>query len=668
MEIAVAPCVRALLAALIGALGVLSPAPSYAADEPEPPPLGSPLEVTPLAHLRVTGGYGELRANHVHAGLDFSTDGHVGEPVRAPLPGFVERVRASGVGYGRSLYLRARDGRLLVFGHLDAFAPRVAAYVDSVQRASGQYEQDLSPSPGRFRFGAGETIAWTGRSGSVDPHLHFEIRHDDFALDPLRAGIVVPADGPPRIEALTLEPLDPDSRVEGSAGPVTRLLGARAETLSVRGRVRLVVRARAGFAGVAGNPAWSIAAEWEGRRIESRLDSLSWAGEMSELDEVFDRGRIADSRGSILWHPAGFTPRFLMAGGGAWDGTIALEPGAPARPLRLIARDAGGLSSERTVWLRGARTDERADRTLPPGAHAGLAPSWTFASLPEGAVRIELRGVPAAVREVRIGSPAGPLAPATCDGRAWSVVLAASPLPSGAGFEADGVGARNGPWSARCDALLWPAGADRRLRPAEGVWLAVPPEAVDEGGVLATLIDAPPQAADLVAIGPAIDVQPHRYPLRRPAPIAFAVPKGADPRRLDVYRLGDDGTWSPLRARADSSGALAAETTDLGVFALMRDDVPPRVERALAPRHVPIAPYPRWALTARVIEAGSGVDPGASAFEVDGRREPTEWDGVRRVLRWRPLVPPARGVHAWRVVVVDRAGNATRRSGVFVIA
>src|SRR6516164_979446 len=63
----------------------------------------SPLR-WPLAGERreLRGGFGESRTNRFHAGLDLSTGGHVGAAVLAPAAGMVERVRASGVGYGRS--------------------------------------------------------------------------------------------------------------------------------------------------------------------------------------------------------------------------------------------------------------------------------------------------------------------------------------------------------------------------------------------------------------------------------------------------------------------------------------------------------------------------------------------------------------------------------------
>src|SRR5262245_21539160 len=99
------------------------------------PPLDPPLTIN--------GGFGEYRPGHFHAGVDLGTDERVGKVVRAPLAGSIVRVRTSGVGYGRSLYLEARDGRLLQFGHLDAFVEPLGAYVAAAQESSGQYEQDL---------------------------------------------------------------------------------------------------------------------------------------------------------------------------------------------------------------------------------------------------------------------------------------------------------------------------------------------------------------------------------------------------------------------------------------------------------------------------------------------------------------------------------------------
>ena len=142
----------------------IEPVPADRLDQPAPPLL-PPLDRPPLdPPLRLTGTFGELRGGHFHGGVDFSTGGGIGRPVYAALSGTIERVRTSGAGYGRSLYLRSRDGRLLVYGHLDQFVQPIAEYVEAFQDSTGQYEQDLWPDAARFHFRAGDLLAWSGRS------------------------------------------------------------------------------------------------------------------------------------------------------------------------------------------------------------------------------------------------------------------------------------------------------------------------------------------------------------------------------------------------------------------------------------------------------------------------------------------------------------------------
>src|SRR5262245_23932263 len=245
------PVVRALAAlALIGMLAprvasdarAASPDSSRARTNAAVPPFAPPFAHLPLMPpLSLNGGFGEYRSNHFHGGLDLGTGGDVGRPVLAPLTGWIERVRASGSGYGRSLYLHGEDGRLLVFGHLDAYAEPLASYVAAAQESTGQYEQDLWPEAGRFKVPAGPRIAWTGESGAGGPHLHIEIRRGDMAYDPLRAGLALADTSAPTLASVTFEPLDETSFVERSAAPVTVKLGVQPATVTMIGRVRAVV-------------------------------------------------------------------------------------------------------------------------------------------------------------------------------------------------------------------------------------------------------------------------------------------------------------------------------------------------------------------------------------------------------------------------------------------
>src|SRR5512140_838447 len=156
---------------LFAACARSSPTPS------PPPPVHLGPDVTPLASTPgLSSGFGEFRGAHFHAGLDYSTEEAEGSPVRAVNDGWVERARASGVGYGRAIYLHLLDGRTVVYGHLARFAPRLDAYVAAHQDSAGEYEQDLLPRAGEIAFHSGEVVAWSGQSGAGPPHLHFELR------------------------------------------------------------------------------------------------------------------------------------------------------------------------------------------------------------------------------------------------------------------------------------------------------------------------------------------------------------------------------------------------------------------------------------------------------------------------------------------------------------
>lgn len=642
--------------------------------------LGPKLPRLPLdPPIRLTSGFGETRAQTFHAGLDLATGERIGARVVAPLSGSIERVRSSGVGYGRSLYLRADDGRLLVFGHLDGFAQAIAAYVDSAQRASGEYEQDLWPAARRFRVTQGELLAWSGESGAGAPHLHFEIRRGDFALNPLRAGVALADSAAPRLLSLTLEPLDDSSWVDRRASPATRVFGARAETLVVEGRVRVAVRAIDPGSGGERTPPWSVSLRWADETTEARFDSVSWDGDMSEVDAVYDRGHIANSQGLILYAPPARRPRVLRSSrpDSATAGRIELRAGDAARPLELVAQDAAGNATRRTVWLRGPRVSERGPDTLGPrprgAAGSGSPPRWSFASLPDHYLRVTVSGAPIGVRDVRIerarAASERDIRPATWAGGGWSAVLMMNGVPDGEGFWIKGVLPDGKAWWSRGTFAAWPAGTDLYMEPDRLANMTLPLASVFEEGILLTdwLPAATAPGGGLRAATTTLRISPADWPLKRTLGIRMRLPVAMSARGVGLYRR-DEGGWTMLRATYDSTArTYSGESSSFGEFALFADERAPEVAlRPVASRAEP-GPYSRWRVEASVIDEGSGIDARASTLRVDGRRVPTEWDPESRVLRWRPLAPPAAGAHDVEVVAQDRAGNRTIRRGRFVL-
>ena len=638
------------------------------------PPLDPPLTIN--------GGFGEYRPGHFHAGVDLGTGERVGKPVHAPLAGWIARVRTSGVGYGRSLYLQALEGRLLQFGHLDAFAEPIASAVAAVQDSSGQYEQDLWLEPRRYPVSAGDVMAWTGESGAGGPHLHFEVRRGDTAYNPFRAGLVVRDATAPTIESLTLEPLDEASFVERCASPYTLRFGARRDTLRVEGRVRAVVSAFDGAGpGARRIVPWSLAVEFGGRTIECRFDSLSWATDMSECEYVFDAGRIVGGRGLVPWAPAGFRPRVMVCAvpRDQEAGTIVVRPGDAPRPLKIVARDAAGLATTRTVVLRPPRASSRGPDTTRAGGLGGTvaaAERFEFAALPGGGWRVVYRGAPRGSRGVRfeLGEDGAAAFVASTRGAEWAVVIPASAWQSPwhvRGRDASGLEwSEQGPSLDFGDDASYAARDAQSGRGARGFRWSLPRDARFEPDAIAENLrpapeTAPPELARVVIAG---RLEPEGLALRRPVHVAQSLLGLRDTAHVGLYRHDPDG-WSCLAARPEPGAAeIAADSRRLGTFALYADTLAPRIVARTPPARAAAAgPYSRWQLEAVLTEAGSGVDPRASAFEVDGARVPSEWDAEENTLRWRPRVPPAPGTHRFTVVAADRAGNVARSSGTFVL-
>lgn len=144
----------------------------------------NPVTITPA----LSGNFGELRNNHFHAGVDFKTQQVVDKPIVAIEEGYVSRISVSPGGYGLALYIdHPSTGHTSVYGHLNSFSAKIAAYVLEKQYEQESYSVNLYPPRELLPVKRGEQIALSGNSGSSGgPHLHFEIR-DTPTQDPLDA-------------------------------------------------------------------------------------------------------------------------------------------------------------------------------------------------------------------------------------------------------------------------------------------------------------------------------------------------------------------------------------------------------------------------------------------------------------------------------------------------
>ena len=133
------------------------------------PPLNIPLIIS--------GTFGELRANHFHAGLDIKTNGKEGYQVKSFNVGYVDRIRISTSGYGKALYIKHPNGLTSVYAHLSKFSSKIESFVKSNQYEKEVFEIQLFPKDNEIKVKAGEIIGFSGNTGgSSGPHLHFEVR------------------------------------------------------------------------------------------------------------------------------------------------------------------------------------------------------------------------------------------------------------------------------------------------------------------------------------------------------------------------------------------------------------------------------------------------------------------------------------------------------------
>lgn len=97
----------------------------------------------------------------LHSGMDFRAP--IGTPAKVTAAGVVVKAGWNG-GYGRMIEVDHGNGFVTRYGHLS-----------EIDVAVGQ------------KLDAGDIIGKTGNSGrSTGPHLHYEVRHNGEAIDPLR--------------------------------------------------------------------------------------------------------------------------------------------------------------------------------------------------------------------------------------------------------------------------------------------------------------------------------------------------------------------------------------------------------------------------------------------------------------------------------------------------
>ena len=179
-----------------------------------------PLKLAP----ELTSKFCDYRAGHFHSGLDIRTGGRIGVPVYAVDDGYVWRVAMSFRGYGKALYIKLKDDRIVVYGHLSGFFDKLNEHVRNAQLRDKRYSQDLYFKPGEFPVKKGQLVAYSGSTGTGAPHLHLELRSPlNNPINPTTSGFPLPDKNPPRFDYLAIKYYDPAANPDYIPGDPCRI-------------------------------------------------------------------------------------------------------------------------------------------------------------------------------------------------------------------------------------------------------------------------------------------------------------------------------------------------------------------------------------------------------------------------------------------------------------
>lgn len=171
----------------------------------------------PLEKLNgLSSVFGEYRAGHFHAGIDYRPQEGIGMKVYSPYSGYIQRIRVRTRGYGKALYLKTEKGYVAVFAHLDKFPLRIRKLLRERQEEKEKYPMQLWFHASDFPIDKGDLVGYLGRTGTSLAHLHFEVRKQATKrINPFRLGFETEDKKDPLLKSLVLLPLSDGCLIDG---------------------------------------------------------------------------------------------------------------------------------------------------------------------------------------------------------------------------------------------------------------------------------------------------------------------------------------------------------------------------------------------------------------------------------------------------------------------
>ncbi len=623
----------------------------------------------------MSSSFGETRAAHFHAAMDIGTWGHEGYDVYAARDGILHRVAVGPVGYGNVIYLRHADNSISLYAHLKDFHPDIRAIVDSLRMKDYAFEFDRSMEQFDIRFRRGDHIGWTGSTGVGPPHLHFELRTPDGQpFNPLLAGIRIADTIPPQFSELAVEPLSPDSKIDGSAEIYRKRPSRRGGeydfgTVDVRGEVGLAVDVfdRA-------NASNNVHAVYElemfvngERYFQSRVDSFSYSqSRQMFIDRIYPL--LARERKGLqrLYIRPGNTLSFYRDTGRS--GRLDLSPGS--HDVRIVAADYFGNRSTARLTLRVAAPENDLQAvTFPIRIADDRTTGRESINAKSSAANPSSADIVSNLiwhkNWVKPGkSHIMPQTESESGSDAHNPVPAIRPLGSfrdeARGFTSSGHG------------LPLDIAERKELIVGENSWtlhriLPDHPVTIYHDQMRIALHFPANAVFAPISVGVAGDhsfftIFPDSEPLQRPVSVRILLDeKQAGKKGIGLYhKHPGTGNLRHITSFIDTrNSALVGAIKAGGVYMLQADTTGPSVSRPeIARWRHNDRPY----ATVRLDDDGSGIDHQTAVFKVNGVRGIAEYDPEKKLLRYHhPEFTPEKENEV-RVKIGDKAGNITEKT------
>lgn len=650
----------------------------------------------------LTGTFGEFRYNHFHAGIDVSTKGAIGLPLRAIDDGHVYRIRTSPLGYGRAVYLSLEDGNVAVYAHLSKFNQAIERWVCDKQLESGDFSLDAYPPPASFAVKKGDLIGYSGDSGNVPAHLHFELRNkDNQPVNPINhIGSLPSGQAPPRIIALAVNPIGIDSTVDESWE--TKIYSARwdkrkqaysiPEDIYVWGRCGLEIHAYDSSRGYQMGPR-KVQLFANDRLVSTVAHDFFSFREYRHNYRMVNRELFLDGRGKFrrLYQTGKNHLSFYSVADGT-DGTLST-----LEPTSLGGLKLGENRIKITVVSNGKKERSLHFRLIvrrPSFLEEGAAPVYGTddATLPlerlktkcsvrfvEDFVVIEMvtNSTPPGIPQCSIHQngkrreeialfPRSPqkyigryrLAPHV-DGMSQARILFTSPT-----------GERKETFHSFMVQTVSPEQGGTVISDDSVVRVTFKPDEVNTC-MFPQIEKAPvdPRPTSLEPLSLSYGFKPLTATFNSPGEITFRYAKSLSRVHQCAIFYRDKGKyWRCLSSRNDpEKGTFTARIPFFADFALMRDAHPPIISR-IFPQSGTSVRSTKTRLSARISDRGTGINYRKTYMKLDGRKVPAEYVPKKGVLFFNSPKPLTAGTHSLEVGTSDLVGNASETMVTFSVA